>query len=169
MLFRTILDTDANDQEALFGMGGVHFKKGDARRAAEAWLKLKVLNPAYPNIEGWIAQAQQKLPSSPQISAPRHPPSSVEIPLPPRRPSYEDSEFGHGEEEDDWRRQPVRVTKVDAPRIESPKPLPPSKGTETGNEDDESKWMGGRIPTWMIPAGWVLMLIYLGVIGLLYF
>ncbi|MCA9430420.1 MAG: hypothetical protein KC940_07930 [Candidatus Omnitrophica bacterium] len=156
-LFHRIHETQPNNQEALFGIGGIHFKKNEPKKAIESWLKLKVLNPNYPNLENWIQQAKQKLPPAPEKPSPRPThsasPSSLNV-------------------EEDWRQQSVKVTdpQVDTPH-RAPKPAAKPKQEKTQideilEEDDD----GSIKPrSWVIPMGWGLLTVYLLVIWILYF
>ncbi|MCG3197916.1 MAG: tetratricopeptide repeat protein [Candidatus Omnitrophica bacterium] len=169
-VFRAVVESNPNDQEALFGIGGVYFKKGDHRRASEAWLQLKTLNPNYPNIDGWLSQLQTRPPSSQQIQAP--PPPSFPTPSPARPSgtpsrSFRREDLGGTVEEDDWRRQAVRVERTEVPRAPKPEPKPaPVPDTEA--PQDISKWMGGKVAGWVVPVGWVLIALYLLVVYALY-
>jgi hypothetical protein len=175
MVFRAILETNGTDQEALFGMGGVYFKKGDRKRAAEAWLNLKVLNPSYPNIEGWLSQVQPKSDSSQQLIPPPPPRQApTAAPPPTQRPApraWGESDQEGLSDEEDWRKQAVRVDRTDLPLSEAPAPAetPPPSDVDTKGEDDLGKWMGGKVPVWVVPTGWALVLVYVGVIALIYF
>ncbi len=162
-VFRAVVESSPQDQEALFGIGGVYFKKGDPRRAAEAWLKLKTLNPAYPNIDGWLAQVQTRPSSSPHIPSPE--PTPYPAPSPPR-PARREASREPGEE-DDWRRQAVRVDRTDAPPVPKPEPKP-VPAPESAAADDVSRWMGGKLPGWVVPVGWVLIALYLLIIFAIY-
>lgn len=155
-LFNRILETQPSHTEALFGLGGVYFKQGEHRKAIEQWLKLKVIDPNYPNLENWIGQAKQKLPPSP----PRKPASSLDVSTEAPAP------------DEDWRRQSVKISEEEQeralaaaarpqPRVEA-EPEPPEAILE---EDDGVV----RAKPWVIPVGWGMIVVYVGLIWLLYF
>ncbi len=152
-LFTRILEAQPSNEEALFGIGGVHFKIGDSKKAIEQWLKLKVINPQYPNLENWIQQAKQKLPPPVPKKEP-HPPVSTEP-------------------EEDWQRQSVRVTEemqqeALAKAAESPPPSPSQVEPEIEEILEEDDGIV-RPKSWVIPLGWGLIVLYIGLIWLFYF
>jgi tetratricopeptide (TPR) repeat protein len=187
-LFNQVLENNPHDQEALFGIGGIHFKKAEYKKAAESWLRLKVMNPAYPKIDSWIQQAQKhltpstqhlqvppsgpgqaapgasKAPSSPSVSPPKPapvaPPPSRE---PSRTPSSLSDDFA---EEDSWRSQAVRVDKIDEAALEKelPKPKPAAKDEIVGVGRDRN-----AIQSWVATLGWILVPLYAIAIWLIYF
>lgn len=174
MLFHRILEAHPNDQEGLFGIGGVYFKRGDFKKAAESWFRLKALNPSYPNIEGWLAKVQEKLPSSQNIASPPASESyAAAPPRPSRPPSSQRITPPSREEDEDWRRQSVRVgSDIDLDKlvVEPPvKAQEPEKREPDEMLDDISKWMGGTVPAWVAPAGWGLVLLYAAVVVMVYF
>ena len=158
-LFREILEKDPNDQEALYGIGGVHYKKGDYKRAAEAWLRLKVLNPSYPNIDQWVAEVQKYLtPSGLSVAAPSsaapQEPAPAYAPPPPPSAAHED-----------WQRQSVRVEEIDERAFEEPLP----EERKATAEEEKEEWEMGAPQPWTVKAGWVAVLLYLALIAGFYF
>ncbi len=171
--FEEILNTDPHHQEALFGLGGVHFKKGDKRKAAEIWLKLRRVNPAYPHIDSWISQVQDAI-APPIQTSPSSPPSRpATTPLPtqassptafPRRPTQPrrrdemNLAVETHEGDDDWTKQSVRVdvTKqkevvVEPATIEEPTPP---------RNEPIPEFRPNPIPVWVTPLSWILVMGY---------
>lgn len=168
-LYREILSNSPNDPEALFGTGGIHFKEGEHKRAIEVWLKLKVLDPNYPNLDQWIANAKKNLSpsglSAPQSTSPprQKSPSSPER-VPPSAPPPR-------EPEEDWQKQSVRIDHIDEEVLKEPPPPPkPKKETrqpEPMVEEDEN--LDTAPPDWLAKAGWGLALLYIALIWGIYY
>jgi len=167
-LYREILSNHPNDPEALFGTGGIHFKRGEHKKAVETWLKLKVLNPSYPNLDQWIANAKKNLSPSGLSTPPSPPPrpqtpsTSQRVPIPPtssRAP------------EEDWQRQSVRIDHLDEEALKEPPPAPKFKKekgkTEPVEEEDES--LDNAPPDWLAQAGWGLVVLYIALIWGIYY
>ena len=165
--FEYILSKEPHHQEALFGLGGVHFKKGDKPKAAETWLKLKRINPDYPHIDTWVSQVQE-VAAPPQAS----PPKSTPRPIPPTPPQPAPSTFpsrptrhlepetahveGTHEGDDDWTKQSIRVDVAQRdtmaePVIDEPTPH---------NSEPIPEYRPNRIPIWVTPLSWILVIGY---------
>lgn len=176
-MFERVLDNDSTNAEALFGIGGVHFKRGDRRKAAEAWLKLKRINPVYPHIDSWLSQVSDALPSAkPQPApppAPRPRPSTVS-PEPeaspsafPRRPTqpHPRPPLDHGldshDGDDDWTRQSVRVDTTRREEVE-PEPVLDQQVNKSVPPTAEPipQFKPNPVPIWVTLISWVLVVGY---------
>jgi len=180
ILFQDLLTANPSDQEALFGMGGVHFKKGEFAKAAEAWMRLKVFNPDYPNIDDWITKARDKAASAPATprapATPTLPPSAPQqgwqghsAPPPPpdfSKPGTPPPPSGASRGGEDWQKSMVRVDKTEPPPEPPPPPKPkkkpPKPEMEAGPPVDP-------LPTWLVPTGWALMVVYAVAVYVIYF
>ena len=162
-LYREILSIDPNDSEALFGTGGIHFKRAEHKKAIESWLKLKVLNPSYPNLDQWVANAKKNLATSGPSSPP--PPSPAQR---PKAPTPLPSPQGPVE---DWQRQSVRVDHIDEEVLKEPLPTPKSKARKTQPEpvEEAEDFPNGAPPAWVAKAGWGLAILYIVMIWGIYF
>jgi hypothetical protein len=165
--FEEILTKDSHHQEALFGMGGVHFKKGDKRKAAEAWLKLRRINPAYPHIDSWVSQVQDAIPQ-PTQAAPRQPQAQPvtlsPTPAPPSTYSRRATQpprldVDHGmkshEGDDDWTKQSVRIDTSKASAVKEVVSEPSPQRYEPVPE-----FKPNPIPIWVTPLSWILVIGY---------
>lgn len=163
MTFEYILSKEPYHQEALFGLGGVHFKKGDKRKAAEAWRKLQDINPDYPHIDSWVAQVQDA-PVTPPVSPAPKPQSPPAAPpafsrRPAQRPPHDidsDHETRIHSGDDDWTRQSVRVDvaqreAVEEQVIEEPAPR---------RSEPIPAFKPNPIPIWVTPLSWILVIGY---------
>ena len=188
-LYNLVLQKNPKDQEALFGVGGIHFKRRAYKKAAESWLKLKDLNPSYPKIESWIAQVEKHLapppppaappspsPAPPAESSPDRPkmspgkevPQSYTAPLPvPDLPEAEDNE------DEDWQRQAVRIDEIDEDALRTP--LPDPVASEEKEEPKAKKWEfqdepeDAAPPPWTLSVGWIAVWLYVALIWRIYF
>jgi tetratricopeptide (TPR) repeat protein len=187
-LYSLVLQKNPNDQEALFGVGGIHFKRGEYRKASEAWLTLKALNPSYPRIEEWVAQVEKRLAPPPPPPVPRPspepPPQSpaVQPKTPPRvevlqsytapLPVPDLSEMD-GTEDEDWQRQAVRIDEINEDALKSPLPEPPPP--DQREEPKAKKWefqdepLDEAPPRWTLSVGWIVVWVYAALVWRIYF
>lgn len=177
--FKTLLADNPQEQEALFGLGGIHFKRGNKSLAAELWLRLKKLNPAYPHIDSWLDQVVEKtVPppvSTPSIEAREEAPPSRPAQQPlqhsfqpkqrTRRPDSSPSQIDAPEGDDDWRNQSVRVMALDEPEAEEPAPTV----SEVKAKPTSSIPQAERIAVWTRVVSWLCIVLFGAGVALVYF
>lgn len=178
-IFKAILAENPQDQESLFGLGGIHFKRGSKTQAAELWRRLKILNPAYPHIDSWLNQVVEKV--NPPAASPEPPVESrQEAPLPrplpqfpqkpfqpkqrTRRPGTTPSQLDLPEGDDDWTKQSIRVVALDEPETEEPVPVPEVKQRNASSIPPPEK-----IAAWTKAVSWISMLIFAAAVIAAYF
>ncbi|MCL4734583.1 MAG: hypothetical protein KJ050_06565, partial [Candidatus Omnitrophica bacterium] len=158
---------------------GIHFKRGNKSLAAELWLRLKKLNPAYPHIDSWLDQVIEKtVPppvSTPSIEAREEAPPSRPLQQPlqhsfqpkqrTRRPDSSPSQIDAPEGDDDWRNQSVRVMALDEPEAEEPAPTV----SEVKAKPTSSIPQAERIAAWTRVVSWLCIVLFGAGVALVYF
>jgi tetratricopeptide (TPR) repeat protein len=170
-IFQSMLNADSNDQGALFGLGGVHFKRNDYRKAVECWLKLKIINPDYPNLENWIAQAQSKFKSLTPVPKTGPPTTSMhDLPTkrttPPSKPAGFYGPPSKGKE--DWQSGIVRIKETEIEKKLTAHQPSPQLVVHTVEPDLKTLDTVNPVPFWLPLLGWISLVIMSILVVLLY-